>query len=236
MAGKKAAGAYLTEFERIGGGIFFICYLIVFPLTADWILRGAEKLFHLRLTQAEANAVYYYFVFAVTILVFYNFIGKNLHRFFGNLGLTFSTVAMGLVGFYGLNELIYRLSSSLFHNHTNLNDVSINAQFHTAPRTTVLIVVVLAPFVEEVLFRGYVFGMLRQRGRLLAYAVSAALFAFLQVWQFALGSRDVWYLVLMIQYLAPGVVLAWCYDRSGNLAAPVLTHMAVNALSLWLLT
>ena len=235
MAGRKTSGAYLTDFERIGGGIFFICYLIVFPLTAKWIFRGLSALFRLHLTQAESNAVYYYFVFAVTILVFYNFIGKNIHRFISNLGLTFSTMAMGLVGFYGLNELIYRLSNSFLHNHTNLNDVTISAQFHAAPRTTVLIVVVLAPFVEEVLFRGYVFGMLRQHSRLVAYAVSAALFAFLHVWQFALGNQNVWYLVLMIQYLAPGVVLAWCYDRSGNLAAPVLTHMAVNALSLWLL-
>ena len=69
----------------------------------------------------------------------------------------------------------------------NLNDVSISAQISGEPRTTVLIVVFLAPFIEEVLFRGYVFGSLRDHSRVVAYVVSCVLFAFLHVWQFAAG-------------------------------------------------
>ena len=87
---------------------------------------------------------------------------------------------------------------------------------------------------EEVLFRDYIFGMLRDHSRILAYAVSCALFAFLHVWQFAVGSQSFGYLVLMIQYLVPGLVLAWAYDRAGNLWGPILIHMSVNALSVWL--
>ena len=63
--------------------------------------------------------------------------------------------------FYGLNELTYRLTRLVVGNHTNLNDMTISAQIDAAPRTTLLIVVILAPFVEEVLFRGLVFGNLR---------------------------------------------------------------------------
>ena len=57
---------------------------------------------------------------------------------------------------------------------------------------------------------------------------------FLHVWQFAVGSQSFGYLVLMIQYLVPGLVLAWAYDRAGNLWGPILIHMSVNALSVWL--
>ena len=41
-------------------------------------------------------------------------------------------------------------------------------------------------------------------------------------------------MVLLVQYLVPGLVLAWTYDRCGSLWGPILLHMAVNALSVWL--
>ena len=52
--------------------------------------------------------------------------------------------------------------------------MTISAQIEDAPRTTLLIVVFLAPFVEEVLFRGLVFGNLRDKSRVVAYARLAA--------------------------------------------------------------
>lgn len=139
----------------------------------------------------------------------------------------------GLVALYGLNELVYRLTRLVVDNRTNLNDVSISAQIDDAPRVTMLIVIFLAPFVEEVLFRGLVFGGLRGKSVLLAYAVSCALFALVHVWQFVVQSRDLTYFLLMVQYLVPGVVLAWVYDRSGTLWTAIGLHAVTNALSVW---
>ena len=99
---------------------------------------------------------------------------------------------------------------------------------------TLLIVIFLAPFVEEVLFRGLVFGNLRRKSAAVGYVVSCLLFALLHVWQFAVVNRDVTYFLLMLQYLVPGLVLAWAYDRAGNLWGPILIHMCVNALSILL--
>ena len=70
---------------------------------------------------------------------------------------------MGLVALYGLNELVYRLTRLVVANQTNLNDTTISAQIEDAPHMTLLIVIFLAPFVEEVLFRGLVFGNLRRK-------------------------------------------------------------------------
>ena len=139
----------------------------------------------------------------------------------------------GLVALYGLNELVYRLTRLVVDNRTNLNDVSISAQIDDAPRVTMLIVIFLAPFVEEVLFRGLVFGGLRGKSVLLAYAVSCALFALVHVWQLVVLSRDLTYFLLMVQYLVPGVVLAWVYDRSGTLWTAIGLHAVTNALSVW---
>ena len=95
------------------------------------------------------------------------------------------------------------------------------------------IVVLLAPFVEEVLFRGLVFGCLREKSRIFAYILSCALFAFLHVWTAAVSNWDLGYLILMLQYLVPGLVFAWAYEHSGTLWTSILLHMLVNALSLF---
>lgn len=116
-------------------------------------------------------------------------------------------------------------------SRTNLNDTTISAQIEDAPQSTLLIVIFLAPFVEEVLFRGLVFGNLKAKSRVLAYLVSAALFAAFHVWQFAAVHQDVAHLLLCVQYLVPGVVFAWAYERSGTLWSAIGVHAAANALA-----
>ena len=234
MASKKVKGSYLTPFERIGGGIFFFLYLLVMPLLMDYIFLGVERLLDTSISPASEHVIYYYVMFAITLIIFYNFIGKNTQRFFGNLNHTLATWGMALVALYGFNELLFRVTRLLWGNALNLNDMAISAQIDGEPRTTLLIVVFLAPFVEEVLFRGYVFGSLRDHSRAVAYVVSCVLFAFLHVWQFAAGDLlNFSRILLLLQYLVPGLVLCWSYDRSGNLWAPLLTHMAANALHVW---
>lgn len=83
---------------------------------------------------------------------------------------------------------------------------------------------VVAPFAEEIFFRGLVFGGLAQRLPLaVAAAVSALLFALLHG----------------IGVLAPifvlGLGLAYVYHRTGSLWASMVTHSLVNAISLTLL-
>ena len=111
----------------------------------------------------------------------------------------------------------------------------ISAQIEDAPHMTLLIVIFLAPFVEEVLFRGLVFGNLRRKSAAVGYLVSCLLFALLHVWQFAVVNRDITYFLLMLQYLVPGLVLAWVYDRTGTLWTSIGLHAAANALSAWTL-
>ena len=38
---------------------------------------------------------------------------------------------------------------------------------------------------------------------------------------------------LALQYLVPGAVLCWTYERSGSLWSAVAVHAAANALCLW---
>ena len=72
-----------------------------------------------------------------------------------------------------------------------------------------------------------------EHSRLVGYAASCLLFAFLHVWTFAFSALDFSYFILMIQYLVPGLIFAWVFEHSGTLWTSILLHAVVNALSLW---
>ena len=230
---KKGHTTYMTKLERGLGGALFLLYLLVLPFVTTPLFRGLEQLLGFDLTAHTENVIYYYVLFALTLVIFWIYIGRTTGYFMSSTLPTLGTIALGLVGFYGLNELSYRVLELLWDGHVNLNDVAISAQVNDAPRSTFLIVVFLAPFVEEVLFRGYVFGNLREKNRTAAYIVSCALFAFLHVWQFAVVEQSLSYFLQMLQYLAPGLVFAWCYEKSGTLWGAIIPHAFVNALAVW---
>ena len=230
---KKKTSPYMTPGEQIAGTVFFVIYLVVLPFAAGPLFRLAGRLLDVTISAALQNVIYYYVLFAVTVLIFHKFLARTCRNLADNLGGACRMLLVGLVALYGLNELAYRLTNLIITNRTNLNDTAISAQMDSAPYMTLLIVVLLAPFVEEVLFRGLVFGNLKGKSRPVAYVVSCALFALLHVWQFAVVYQDVTYFLLMLQYLVPGAVLAWVYDRSGTLWTSIALHALANALSVW---
>jgi len=232
---KKKSVPYMTPGEQIAGTVFFVIYLVVLPFVTEPLFRLAERLLDTSISSALQNIIYYYVLFAVTLIIFHRFIGRTCRNLANNLGEACKCMVLGLIGLYGLNELVYRLSNLLITNRTNLNDNTISAQIHDAPHVTLLIIIFLAPFVEEVLFRGLVFGNLKMKSRAVAYVLSCALFALLHVWQFAVINHDVTYFLLMVQYLVPGLVLAWAYDHTGTLWTSIGIHAAANALSAWVM-
>lgn len=162
MAKRKSA-SYMTPGEQIAGTVFFVIYLVVLPFATAPLFRLAERLLDASISPSLQNAIYYYTLFAVTLIIFHSFLGRTTRNFADNLGNACKSILVGLIALYGLNELVYRLTRMLVNNHTNLNDTTISAQIHDAPRVTLLIVIFLAPFVEEVLFRGLVFGNLQKQ-------------------------------------------------------------------------
>lgn len=230
---RRKSAAYMSAGEKIAGTVLFVIYLAVLPFAAGPLFRLMGGLLGVTISQGLQNILYYYILFAVTVIVFHGFLMRTSRSFADNLGGACKYIAVGLVALYGLNELAYRLTRLLAPTQTNLNDTTISAQIEDAPHMTLLIVVFLAPFVEEVLFRGLVFGNLRRKSAAVGYIVSCLLFALLHVWQFAVVNRDVTYFLLMLQYLVPGLVLSWVYDRTGTLWTSIGLHAAANALAAW---
>jgi uncharacterized protein len=89
------------------------------------------------------------------------------------------------------------------------------------PWIVVVAVVIFAPIAEELFFRGIVFNAWRREaGRVVAYVGSAALFSLIHV-----------SLVSLLPIFLLGLALAWVYERTGSLLAPIVMHATVNGIS-----
>lgn len=232
---KKKSTSYMTPGEQIAGVVLLAVYLVVLPFVTEPLFRLLGSLLDTTFSAQTRSLIYYGALFAAALLIFHRFLGRTTQNLADGLGGACRAALIGLVALYGLNELAYRLVRLAAVGGTNLNDAPISAQVWDAPRLTQLIIVLLAPFVEEVLFRGLVFGNLRHKSRTVAYVVSCLLFALLHTWQFVVVSPSAAHFLLLAQYLVPGAVLAWTYESGGTLWTAIGVHAAANALNLWLI-
>ena len=92
------------------------------------------------------------------------------------------------------------------------------------------LIIVAAPFSEEIFFRGFIFGGLRSRLPFAGAAlISGAIFGI-----FHFSGLDSWGVVPQLAFL--GVVLAWLYERTGSIWPTMAVHALNNTFAFLLLT
>jgi membrane protease YdiL (CAAX protease family) len=90
---------------------------------------------------------------------------------------------------------------------------------------------IIAPVVEELFFRGFLFGMyLRRQPRWVAYGVSSVLFTLLHLEPGRMNPAQMAGLAVGILLLA--LLLTWLYERTGSLYPGMLAHAVNNATGL----
>lgn len=219
----------LTRQERFRGLIFFALYFLVFPILKMGVEWFFDHFFGLYLSEAMSAAVYYLILGVLTVIVFYSFLKNGLDILLNFLPENLLAFVTGLVGAGALSFPISLLPWPV----ENPDTVSWAEQYAYSPAATVVIVVILMPLIEEVLFRGLVFGTLRRYSRPLAWAASSLLFMLYSVWTFAVAYGDARYLVLAFQYLPMALALTWCYDRGGSIWSAAALHAVIDAVMLF---
>ena len=214
--------------ELLWGLLCWFAFMVGFPL-----LFGAMGIF--AEDSLRANFLYNLTVsvssFALVLLVFRNFLFRSRLPFY----MLLITCLFGFIANMGLeslnNILLALLYPFLQEDPTNLNQEAVNSFLNNYTGYMLLDVILLAPIVEELLFRGTIFGPLCRRSPLWAYIVSIAAFATLHV----VGSIGVqhWTVILFsfLQYLPGGFVLCWSYQRSQSIWAPIALHGIMNLYS-----
>lgn len=91
----------------------------------------------------------------------------------------------------------------------------------------VVLAVLIAPVLEEVVFRGALHGALRERvGVWPAALLSSGVFAAIHL-EIVTSSP-----AFLVQLFVLGLVFVWLYERTGNLVAPTVAHLVFNAISI----
>jgi membrane protease YdiL (CAAX protease family) len=86
------------------------------------------------------------------------------------------------------------------------------------------LIVAVAPFAEELFFRGFFFAGLRGR---LPFPIAAVGSGIL----FGAVHLDGANLIAALQLTILGVILAWLYERTGSLWAPIALHAVNNSIA-----
>lgn len=216
----------LTPGECLRGVALSVLYLLLFPFAMAWVQHSAG----VELPVAEANVVYHLVSVLLVFLLFWRFLKQNFALLLDRLPENLTAAAAGLLGWIVLDTAVRLLPLPV----SDPNEAGYAAEYFMSPGATVMILVVLMPIAEEMIFRGFLFGTLRRYSRGMAYVCSAGCFALCCVWQFiySYGGTDLRYLLLAVRYLPAGLALSWCYDWGSSLWSAVLLHMAMNGLTL----
>lgn len=218
----------MTRSERRRGWVFFALYLLVFPYLNGW----AQRLWMAdgEVPVAEVSLLYYGLLFALALVVFWTFLRHELDLLLDWLPENSFAIFTGLLGAGVLHVLVLWLPYPV----ENPIPLQWRQEYLVSPSATILLVLLFIPLVEETLFRGLLFGSLRRYSRVLAYVVSALVYALSWVWRYALDFGDPRYLLLAVQYLPMGLGLAWCYDNGGSIWGVLVLRVALSGAMLFL--
>lgn len=234
MAGTKRNGTLgpaMSRGEKIAGWIYLPFYLIGLGLLLGLIL----ELLHVEVSDARLNLIYFLLHFLIVAVIFHRWLIASLSGIGQRFWLFLQAVVLGFVFYYALSWLLGLVLTLLKLTVSSPNDAYIGQMAAGDFRLTVLFVVFLAPPVEETLFRGLIFGSIHRKSRILAYAVSALLFAVLHVWAYVGSVGWTQTILAAVAYLPAGIALGWTYEKADTIWAPIVVHALINAVSMGIL-
>ena len=222
----------MSKPQKIAGLVYLPFHMFIIPIflgmAAVWLPGGLDEV--------TATVIYYGIGFAFCLVVMWKFLRNAFDIMLDNkaasiAGIIFGYISCLLLSYLAVGALLLLLGDQI----SNPNNDAILDLASASPRAVLGLAVFLAPVVEEVLFRGVIFGSLRTRHRTAAFIVSIALFAFYHIWQLALSSMDWTMLVYMIQYIPAGYALAWAYEKTDSIWVPIFLHTLINGVSMLVL-
>lgn len=222
---------------KTGEKVFGFLYLPIHIFAMAWILGFLSLLlnqqFGITLSTVTLNVICYAFGLILILIFMHHFLKASFSDLCDNILTALGAVVLGYLMYLVMNAAISWVLTQFLTDLTNPNSQEIENEVKQNSGAMLAVAVVMAPILEETLFRGVVFGSIRKKSRFLAYLVSTLLFAFYHLWQYLFYSFDWRLLLYLLEYLPGSIALAWCYERGRSIWASVFLHMAINFISLY---
>jgi uncharacterized protein len=219
----------MSKPQQIAGLVYIPFHLIVFPLfigmMAVYLPSG--------LTDIAQQTIYYGLGLAFCLICMWGYLRRAYDIMLDNMLVSILALSFALISYFLLTYLAEGILFAILGDQSsNPNNNAIMNVADKYPNAIFALTVFIAPLVEETLFRGVLFGSLRPKHRILAYALSIGLFALYHVWQYALNAGDWMMLIYMLEYIPAGYVFAWLYAKTNCIWLPIFLHMGINLLSM----
>lgn len=146
---------------------------------------------------------------------------------------TWTWFALLGIGFVVVSYLYSYLTSLITSGVDNANQSEVIKLIEGNYYLSFVYVVLLAPIIEEIGMRYFVFGSIKQKNKLVAYILGSSIFALLH-FMVLIGSKDINVLSELLAiptYLGAGLLLCFAYDKTENLACPIAIHIFNNLIS-----
>lgn len=215
----------MSKPQKTAGFIYLPLHIAIIPLLVGmlgyYIPNGMDDL--------TANIIYYGIGLVFCLIAMWRYLRSAFDILLDNLMKNIVMIAFAyciqfMLSFILTSALVLIAGDSV----VNPNDEMVTEIASDNYRAALSISVFIAPIVEEILFRGVVFGSIRQKNRTWAYVISIALFAFYHVWQYAVAYQDVSMLIYAVQYIPAAYALAWSYEKTNCIWIPIFLHMFLN--------
>lgn len=236
MNHSKRLSISMTQRERVWGWLYTPVYFVALALVLNAIFLFLGQDVKDPAVAAEINGIFFLVNFLATLVIYHRFLLRSLvqvgRRFWGFV----QAVILGLAMYQILTWALLFVLGYCFPWLQNVNDGAI-ASMTQANRTIMIVgTVALVPVVEECIFRGLLFQGLYARSRLGAYLLSTLAFSLIHVVNYVGHYDPLTLLLCTLEYIPAGVALAWSYEKSDTIFAPILIHTLVNAISVYSLS
>lgn len=222
---KKPALTGMSRWETAAALCWIPVHVVGLPLLLAYLRPGMGA--------TDLN----FWVYVIGVVYLGTMCIRFLRRDFDPLCDNFPGILIQILIFYGYmilgNLLVGGLLNLVLPGQNPNNEAVVDLAAEAGGKITVM-TVILAPILEELMFRAGLFGLLRRRSRVLAYAVVILVFAAYHVWAYALAEPLYW--LFMLQYVPVTFLLCRLYEKTCTIWSSILLHILVNAVSLWALS
>jgi membrane protease YdiL (CAAX protease family) len=221
----------MLKSERIIGIIYLPLHIFVLPTLLIFLIpqlfRHSEAA-----SVANINLILYVISFLFIFIFLFRYLKSSFSDLFANILNTVKAIVLAYLFYYAVSMLFSSLLSLFLQETANPNTREIINQTKLNANTMIIIAVLLAPVVEETLFRGALFGTIRTKSRVAAYIVSVLLFSAYHLWQPLVYNFEWSLLLYLLQYIPASIALCWCYEKSGSIWAPIVLHALINFIQI----
>ena len=207
--------------------LFFWGLLMYFDFGAPILV----KLFPTEWLVEYIDPIFYGTFFLLAVIVFRKVLWKDIKDFVRNFDKYLDRVII-----FGFITLVLMVASAIYLDSVGIGDSSNQQAIDEAliryGVLQMITVCVIGPVVEEVFYRGILFGFLQGRGKsilrsIAAILLSSMLFAFSHTSMIDFSMTD---LLANIPVLMLGLTVTTLYWRTDNIFCPIIVHIVINTI------